>query len=409
MQWSLFLLILMGQWSFFTCHLYEYHFIGENKTWDEAQKYCKQNYTDLATVTNMADVRRLLNATVQQREAWIGLYNQTNGNKMWHWSLPGVEFNDSETDWGDLPSKQPNDYDGVENCVCIDPQNKWQDVLCTENYKVICYDERNQSNKFKLIDNSMTWPQAQKYCREHHTDLVSGLSQIKEAEYNKNNENKRIWIGLFRDTWRWSDGSSSTFRSSDLELFKKEGGNKKCAMTELNGSGKWDSDDCNKTKPFFCYEDKVILIKESKTWEEALYYCRENYSDLVSITNPHQQIWVQERAKNASTDFVWLGLRYTCTLDFWFWVSNDVVNYTNWAQGKRLMTVACLEPWTKEDNISGSKTWIITRLISSVLSVETHSAHWCQMFYSFTHVVFGDVILLDKFTLCIVFGFIECV
>ncbi|XP_038588643.1 C-type mannose receptor 2-like [Micropterus salmoides] len=81
--------------------------------------------------------------------------------------------------------------------------------------------------------------------------------------------------------------------------------------------------------------DKVILIKESKTWEEASYYCRENYSDLVSITNRHQQRWVQERAKNASTDFVWLGLRYTCTLDFWFWVSNDVVSYTNWAQGEK--------------------------------------------------------------------------
>ncbi|XP_045919924.1 secretory phospholipase A2 receptor-like [Micropterus dolomieu] len=191
--------------------------------------------------------------------------------------------------------------------------------------------ERNQSNKFKLIDNSMTWPQAQKYCRENHTDLVSGLSQIQDAEYNKNNENKRIWIGLFRDTWRWSDGSSSSFRSSDLELFKKEGGNKKCAMTELNGSGKWDSDDCNKTKPFFCYDDKVILIKENKNWTDALKYCRENYSDLVSITNPHQQRWVQERAKNASSDFVWLGLRYTCTLDLWFWVSDELVCYENWA------------------------------------------------------------------------------
>ncbi|XP_045898908.1 macrophage mannose receptor 1-like [Micropterus dolomieu] len=324
MQWSLFLLILMGQWSFFTCHLYEYHFIGEEKTWDEAQKYCKQNYTDLATVTNMADVRRLLDATGQQREAWIGLYNQTNDNKMWHWSLPGVEFNDSETRWGD---QQPNDCRGVENCVCIDPKTSWNDVLCTENYKVICYNETNQSNEFKMIENQMTWPQAQKYCREHHTDLVSGLNQ---AMLIRNITSERTWIGLFRDTWRWSDGSSSSFRSSDLKLFTNQEGNKKCAMAELNGSGKWDSDDCSKTKPFFCYEDKVILIKESKTWEEALYYCRENYSDLVSITNPHQQMWVQERAKNASTDFVWLGLRYTCTLDLWFWVSNDGVNYTNW-------------------------------------------------------------------------------
>ena len=77
--------------------------------------------------------------------------------------------------------------------------------------------------------------------------------------------------------------------------------------------------------------DKVILIRENKTWEEALYYCRDNHHDLVSITNHHQQRWVQERAKNADSPYVWLGLRYTCTLDFWFWVSDEFVSYKNWA------------------------------------------------------------------------------
>ncbi len=81
--------------------------------------------------------------------------------------------------------------------------------------------------------------------------------------------------------------------------------------------------------------DKVILIKENKTWPEALYHCRENYYDLASITDPHQQRWVQERAKNANTAYVWLGLRYTCTLEFWFWISDKRVSYENWAsEGK---------------------------------------------------------------------------
>ena len=77
--------------------------------------------------------------------------------------------------------------------------------------------------------------------------------------------------------------------------------------------------------------DSVILIKENMIWEDALYYCRDHHGDLVSITNLDDQRWVQERAKMASTPYVWLGLRYTCTLDFWFWVSDETVHYKNWA------------------------------------------------------------------------------
>ncbi|KAL7375031.1 hypothetical protein ABVT39_010944 [Epinephelus coioides] len=77
--------------------------------------------------------------------------------------------------------------------------------------------------------------------------------------------------------------------------------------------------------------DKVILIKESKTWEEALNYCRMNHCDLVSITNDDQQRWVQEKAKKADTTHVWLGLRYTCVMDLWFWVNDNVVCYKKWA------------------------------------------------------------------------------
>ncbi|XP_031160407.1 lithostathine-1-beta [Sander lucioperca] len=71
-----------------------------------------------------------------------------------------------------------------------------------------------------------------------------------------------------------------------------------------------------------------------KTWEDALFYCREHRRDLVSITNLNQQRWVQERAKKADSPYIRLGLRYTCTLDFWFWVSDKVVCYKNWDSHK---------------------------------------------------------------------------
>ncbi|XP_037832671.1 C-type mannose receptor 2-like [Kryptolebias marmoratus] len=289
MQWSLILLFLMGQCCFITC-LYEYHYVGENKNWSEAQQYCREKYTDLATVSNMTDMKRILNKPAgNMNEAWIGLYDQTDGNRMWHWSLPGVEFNESETNWN---TKEPTDKGTgtTENCGMIRKDLTWGDHSCGSNKKFLCYDEKNTTQKFHLINDEMSWLKAQNYCRKHHTDLISGLNQLQDELSSV--DDSFIYIGLFRDTWRWSDGSSFSFRH-------------------------WNT-------------DKVILIKENKTWEEALYYCRDHYHDLVTITNLDEQRWVQEKVKNASTPFVWMGLRYSCALDLWFWISDEVVSYKNW-------------------------------------------------------------------------------
>ncbi|XP_026009595.1 C-type lectin lectoxin-Phi2-like [Astatotilapia calliptera] len=182
--------MIFSTWSVFvsTCYLYEYHFIREDKTWEEAQKYCRENYADLASVFDMAD---------HGETAWIG-------------------------------------------------------------------------QEFKILNKS-------------ESSLMN------------------VWIGLFRDTWRWSDGSNFSFRHWDMESFNDGQNKKKCAVTLLNRSRKWSSDECNKKNYFFCYGDKLILINENKTWEEALDYCRLHHTDLVSITNPHQQRWVERRAKNASS------------------------------------------------------------------------------------------------------------
>uniref|UniRef100_A0A3Q2CXE4 C-type lectin domain-containing protein n=1 Tax=Cyprinodon variegatus TaxID=28743 RepID=A0A3Q2CXE4_CYPVA len=197
--------VLIDQSCFNNCQLYEYHYINEEKNWTEAQQYCREKHTDLATVSNMTDMKRLLsNSAGNMTEAWIGLYDQTDVNRTWYWSLPGNELNNQ------------------------------------------------QSN--------------------------SGL----------------------------------------------------CVMTVLDDEGRWMSEKCTVKKPYICYEDKVILIKENKTWENALNYCRDHYHDLVTITSLDEQRWIQEKAKKASTDYVWIGLHYACTLDLWFWVSDEVVSYNNW-------------------------------------------------------------------------------
>ncbi|GLD64722.1 snaclec stejaggregin-B subunit beta-1-like protein [Lates japonicus] len=113
--------------------------------------------------------------------------------------------------------------------------------------------------------------------------------------------------------------------------------------------------------------DKVILINQSKTWVEALYYCRENHYDLVSITNLNEQRWVQERAKKANTSYVWLGLRYTCALDFWFWVNDEAVRWV-----KRLRRPALPYVWLGLRYLhSGFWFWVSGRAV--------RYKNWAQM------------------------------
>ena len=77
----------------------------------------------------------------------------------------------------------------------------------------------------------------------------------------------------------------------------------------------------------------LVLIRENLNWKEALKHCREKNMDLVSVHSEEIQRSVVEVAKNASTSHVWLGLRHTCALDLWFWVSGTFTCYDNWALG----------------------------------------------------------------------------
>ncbi|XP_008433446.1 C-type mannose receptor 2-like [Poecilia reticulata] len=284
MQWSLILLFLMAQCCFMDCQLYEFHYINENKTWTEAQQYCREKHTDLVTVTNMKDMKRLINISAEdQSEAWIGLINKPEFNRTWFWSLPGVEFDE----------------------------------------------KTNTTHKYHFIEERKSWQKAQSYCREKHTDLISGTKQVLDGEVEKLMD--QPYIGLFRDTWRWSDGSSFSFRHWNLQCNDEQYISDQCAMTKFDGEGRWTNMSCDNEKPFICYDDNVILIKENKTWEDALYYCRDHHHDLVTITNMDDQRWIQEKVKEASTDYVWMGLSYACTLDLWFWVSDEVVRYKTWA------------------------------------------------------------------------------
>uniref|UniRef100_A0A3B3V1D6 C-type lectin domain-containing protein n=1 Tax=Poecilia latipinna TaxID=48699 RepID=A0A3B3V1D6_9TELE len=120
--------------------------------------------------------------------------------------------------------------------------------------------ETNTTHKYHLIEEMKSWQEAQSYCREKHTDLISGTKQLQDEEVKKlmNSTSDSSYIGLFRDTWRWSDGSSFSFRHWNKNFNNPETNSGQCAMTKFDGEGRWTNVNCGNTKPFICYDGEFV-------------------------------------------------------------------------------------------------------------------------------------------------------
>ncbi|XP_073724369.1 macrophage mannose receptor 1-like isoform X1 [Misgurnus anguillicaudatus] len=314
-----FSLLLIALCSLSECIQRRYHYINISMNWTEAQSYCRKNYTDLATVDNMNDMKQLMSEVNNSRDigVWIGLTN--TGVYKWKWSMGDtVNYTNWET------SIRANG-----NCAYM-INGKWRD-LNYGNQGFICYNgECSLKLQLTFIKQNTNWRDAQIFCREHHTDLASVRNQNESKQIQDiiNNSKISVWIGLFSDSWEWSDQSNFTFRywkSGEPSI----GTDKNCTEVQMN-QGQWNDALCSNSQTFVCHEDKLVLINQNLSWSDALSYCRQNHVDLVSVDSEKIQRRVSGLVQKASTPEVWLGLRHSCALGVWFWMNGQMVCYQNW-------------------------------------------------------------------------------
>lgn len=102
-----------------------------------------------------------------------------------------------------------------------------------------------------LVETQMKWTDAQHYCREHHTDLLSVRNPTENQEVQSMVPAGTLaWIGLLGDSWRWSDGGHSLYRYQWQGLVDNLGGGPNCVYIY---NRKWSVRSCDTKSMFLCY------------------------------------------------------------------------------------------------------------------------------------------------------------
>ncbi|XP_052055886.1 putative C-type lectin domain family 20 member A [Apodemus sylvaticus] len=264
--------------------------VDELRTWKEAMWYCQEHYTDLADLQSMNNIGSIMvvYSYTSSIQAWIGLFYDVRISGL-SWSSGSIF---TLPTWSQLPVFQ----EGL--CATLYSWLKFPALgaaSCTEQKPFICYLDPAVGHRISLVSplkdlttlpedaevkigqqtfirikQTMTWPSALTYCRNHYTDLAD-LQNVtdKDKETLKSIINDDdAWIGLYFNvkinnlTWSSDQGSSiPEWLQEDMPMF----GQGLCAglRTFANHPPQIYALLCPRLKPFICFYDPSIGYRMS--------------------------------------------------------------------------------------------------------------------------------------------------
>ena len=107
--------------------------VNTAKSWTEAQRHCREHYTDLATVRNDADNNKIKNLIPAGQWSWIGLYR----DPQIYWS-DGSNYSFSSWYQGAHPLGSMKVVCGVADLE----GGNWRLISCEERKAFVCYSMR---------------------------------------------------------------------------------------------------------------------------------------------------------------------------------------------------------------------------------------------------------------------------
>ncbi|KAM4536225.1 macrophage mannose receptor 1-like [Odontesthes bonariensis] len=214
-------------------------------TWSEAQAFCRKHEADLATFDNPEDHIWLMESIgdANVEFIWIGLTRSATEQWVWSEGIGVDKLYDFST------SKVDGD------CIFMGPSGYWNVDDCSTQRVYVCeeYDDHGEE-RYILFNQSLTWRDAQSFCRLHYKDLVTVTTRAEHSQIYKlgqDHQQDKFWIGLFRDTWKWSDGSTGSFRNWYISE-PNNNTSQNCVVTSKEFQHQWADEVCERRYPFVC-------------------------------------------------------------------------------------------------------------------------------------------------------------
>ncbi|XP_066578835.1 C-type lectin domain family 4 member D-like isoform X2 [Amia ocellicauda] len=196
-----------------------------------------------------------------------------------------------------------------------------------------------ENRTFHLLNQRLSFEDARNFCRETFDDLAI-FQTVQEAQVVldlANQTNEKVWIGGVYSKNQFGWVTNETMRFTCLPWETSNSTMDYCGtlnpVTEM-----WELRNCDDKSLAVCLNINRTLqfVKEKKTWKSALQYCRDNYTDLVSISYAREQRQVTQFLLSVgSPDWVWLGLKKHMAWGYWYWTDDQPLQYYSfWADGQ---------------------------------------------------------------------------
>ncbi|XP_047559999.1 putative C-type lectin domain family 20 member A [Lutra lutra] len=224
----------------------------------------------------------------------------------------------------------------------------------------------SSGKNFSRVEVELSWSEALRYCRLHHTDLAD-LQSMNSARSVGSlyalTSSAHAWIGLFFDVriqgLSWSSGSAFTAPVwSSLPVFK-EG---VCAtLYSISIFPSLGAASCTAQKPFICYYDPsvghrlftepalspttspkpaVVQIGQQTflrfarelTWQAALLYCRGHHTDLADLQQVTDEASREALRSITEETEAWIGLYFNTASGALSWSSGLGASVPTWLQ-----------------------------------------------------------------------------
>uniref|UniRef100_A0A3B4F7L8 C-type lectin domain-containing protein n=1 Tax=Pundamilia nyererei TaxID=303518 RepID=A0A3B4F7L8_9CICH len=106
---------------------------------------------------------------------------------------------------------------------------------------------------YQFVYELKNWTEALSYCRDKYIDLAT-IDDMQDVQMltSKVDLRIRVWIGLFRESWKWTDGSNSSFTYWKTNEPNSKTGPEPCVAANFEANANWEDWNCDSQKDHVC-------------------------------------------------------------------------------------------------------------------------------------------------------------